>query len=141
MIRKERGKQRYQVSDIEDLFFYTLYNFKADWIAGEIYIRIANRVKQQYGYDISKFKLVLRSEDIRHIFNRHFNEKAPNQKNISVNDIKHILRLVNYCDSLALDVDERIVFKKLFPNGEYSFVVEIDERNKRLLGKTFWIKA
>ena len=32
MIRKERGKKRYRVSEIEDLFFYTLYNFRAYWV-------------------------------------------------------------------------------------------------------------
>lgn len=31
--------------------------------------------------------------------------------------------------------------KKRFPNGSYTFIVTIDNKNKKLLGKTFWISA
>ena len=46
MIRKERAKKRYRVSEIEDLFFYTLYNFRAYWVAGEIHNKVSRRIKQ-----------------------------------------------------------------------------------------------
>lgn len=83
---------------------------------------------------------MLRSEEIRHVFDEHFHETHKNQSNISVADVKNILSIVNYHD-VRPDVRDRLVFKKRTPNGSYTFVTQIDEKNKRLLGITFWITA
>ena len=72
MIRKERGKKRYRVSEIEDLFFYTLYNFRAYWVAGEIHNKVSRRIKQMCKINVDKYIVELHSEDLIHIFYRHF---------------------------------------------------------------------
>lgn len=100
MIKKDKGKKVYSVTEIEDLFFYTLYNFKAHWKAGVIHNKVANRIKQMFGRNVSNYQIELRSEELIHIFYRHFNDKDVKQKNISVHDVKQILHLVNYCDSI-----------------------------------------
>ena len=141
MIRKERGKKRYRVSEIEDLFFYTLYNFRAYWVAGEIHNKVSRRIKQMCKINVYKYIVELHSEDLIHIFYRHFHDSDVRQKNISVNDVKKILDLINYCDSVEMSDLDHLKFKKRFPNGSYTFIVTIDNENKRLLGKTFWISA
>ena len=39
----------YRVTELEELFFYTLYKFRAYWVIGKIQNRCANRIKNSLG--------------------------------------------------------------------------------------------
>ena len=139
---KQANEYYYNVSDLEDVFFYTLYSFKAFWIAGVVSERMQKKIKNELGINVKGYKIEINGNALRHIFYRHFNEKRKNQRNISIKDLKKVLSIVNQSQEISFGNGlDRILFKKQFPDGLYHFVVTVDNKKKILSGKSFWIKA
>lgn len=140
-IKRENEKWK-KVEELEDVFFYTLYKFNAYWIAGEISERSSKRVLRELNINIRGYKIEINGTSMKHFFFEHFHEKNKGQRNISVNDLKKVLDVVNNSNDISFGNEmNRILFKTRFPNGLFHFVVEINEKRKTLLGKAFWIKA
>ena len=140
-IKRENERWK-KVDTLEDVFFYTLYNFKAYWIAGEVNDRVAKKIKRELAINVHRYKIEINGDSMKHFFYRHFSEKTHGQRDIRVEDIKKVLDVVNQTNDIKLgNGANRILFKTRFPNGLFHFVVEIDNKRKLMLGKAFWIKT
>lgn len=140
-MRKVKGKE-IVLSCFEDLFFYALYHIEAYWEVGEISNYTANRIKQSYNINLKGYKIMLSSSELVHFLNSHFSEKWIGQKCINSNDIKDILSVINNHVRLYIgNKNNTLLFEKKNPNNLCQLVVVIDERKKRLLGKSFRIKT
>lgn len=139
----QRENERWKkVDSLEDVFFYSLYNFKAYWIAGEVNDRVAKMIKRELSINVHRYKIEINGDSMKHFFYRHFSETIAGQRNIRVDDIKKVLDVINRTNDIRLGNEEnRILFKTRFPNGLFHFVVEVDNKRKIMLGKAFWIKT
>ena len=127
---------------MEDVLIYAICGFKSFWDAGKVNSETSNLVKQSLGLKISGYKITMTSEGMRHIFKGHFSESRKTQKNVGIADLKKILQVVNKSKEVCFgDTKRRIYFKTKLPKGLYHFIVDVDDKNKRLLGKTMWIGA
>jgi hypothetical protein len=131
----------YRVTEVEDLFFYTLYKFKAYWVIGKIQNRSANRIKNTLNIDLKGYDLQLRSTELLHFLYSHFAETKANQRSIHFEDIKKLYHVINDFSFVSLgNKNNTILFETRFPNNLFQLVMDIDHQRKVLFGKSFRIK-
>lgn len=132
----------YRVTELAELFFYTLYGFKAYWIAGKVDSRTANLIKGELGISIKDFSIELKSDDLNHFLYSHFNETRNNQRGIHFKDINELPNVVNGFSNVDFgNKPDTLLFEKTFPTGLFQLVVEINYTKKKLVGKSFRIKT
>lgn len=139
----KRDNQKYwRVTELKELFFYTLYAWMAYWDMGKINPYTARRVKQQTGIDITNYKLYLRSDELKHLLYRHFVETNAKQRGITIQDIEKLPEVVNHFTFVTPQEDDTLLFETRFPNNEtFVLVMEIKHNKRQLLGKSFRIKT
>lgn len=131
----------WRVTEVKELFFYTLYKFHAYWDLGKIDAGASKRIKNLLGVDVAGYKVILRSNELLHFLYRHYNEKQYKQRNVKIQDIEQLSKVVNGF-SYVENTGKSLLFKTHFPNNELFVVaMEVDETNKRLLGKSFRIET
>ncbi len=82
------------------------------------------------------------TEWMKHVFKGHLSEPRKKQKDVGIKDLGKVLQVVNKCREVCFgDTKRRIHFKTKLPKGLYHFIADVDDKNKRLLGKTMWISA
>lgn len=133
---------QWKVYCLEDLFFYSLYDFKAYWDVIVLSDKKAIRkILNGTGYDLSGYKLRITSNYLKHFYSRHFNEKDRTQRSFHFNDLKKLGEVVNNCWTANNIGVDSILFEKRFPTGIFQLVVEINDAKKLLVGKSFRIKT
>ena len=132
----------YRVTELAELFFYTLYGFKAYWVAGKVGGRTANLIKECLGISIKGFSIELKGDDLKHFLYSHFNETQNDQREIHFNDINKLPNVVNGFSNVDFgNKPNTLLFEKTFPTGIFQLVVEINYTKKKLVGKSFRIKT
>lgn len=140
-IKKEKDILR-QTDELEELFFYTLYGFKACWIAGQVSDYTAKRIFKNTRLSLKGYELKLFSNDLKHFLNSHFHELHARQRDITFDDISKLLRVVNSFTYVEFgNKPNTLLFITNFPNGIFELVVVINHKQKTLSGKSLRIKA
>lgn len=114
---------------------------------GNVSTKIANKIKEMFGFEISDRRHVLADNDIRHMIKEHGNpeiEKTKGQIAITVKDIEKIPDIINNYDKILQGNDNRegktIRYVKNYSDN-ISYVVEvIPEKGNALKIKTMWKK-
>ncbi len=136
-------KKVYRSIELEELFFYTLYNFNAYWEIGTVSSEVACRISNRTGYDTNQYSIRLYNTELKHILARHFFETNQAQRNVCFEDMKKFDVIINQPTTISNGNKENsIVFTKYlsFVNEQVVLVAEIDRRKKIMLVKTCWIK-
>lgn len=133
---------QWKVYCLEDLFFYSLYNFNAYFDVTVISDKKSiNKILNCTNYDLTGYKLRLTSNYLKHFYGRHFNEKDRSQRSFRFQDLKKLGDIVTNCWTASnVDIDT-ILFEKRFPTGTFQLVVEVNDKKKVLIGKSFRIKT
>ena len=130
-----------RTNDLGELMFCALYNMHSYWIAGNVEPVTASRIKKDTGLELKGYRIVLYSEGLSHLLNRHYSEPGKKQRGVKYKDIGRIGNVVNRYNTVEFSKrTDRLVFKRRFPDGTLSLVVEIDHANKVLSGITLWIR-
>lgn len=131
----------YRVTELEELFFYTLYKFRAYWVIGKIQNRCANRIKNDLHVNVKDYELQLRSTELLHFLYSHFAETKAKQRSIHFEDIKKLYQVINEFSFVSLgNKPDTLLFETRFPNNLFQLVMDIDHQRKTLFGKSFRIK-
>ncbi len=108
-----------RVTELDELFFITLYGFKAYWDMGKIEDRAATRIRRAIGIDVKGYNIVLRSDDFVHFYNSHYGsqEKRRTSRGISIDDIRTLPIIVNQFTNVEIGnyADTLLFEKKLCP--------------------------
>lgn len=115
---------------------------------GNVSSKIANKIKQLFGYDVTDRRHVLADNDIRHMIKEHGNpeiEKMKGQIAITTKDIEKIPDIINNYDKIIQGTDNKqgktIRYIKKYPDN-ISYVVEVvPEKGSALKIKTMWKKS
>lgn len=115
---------------------------------GNVSSKIANKIKQLFGYDVTDRRHVLADNDIRHMIKEHGNpeiEKMKGQIAITTKDIEKIPDIINNYDKIIQGTDNKqgktIRYIKKYSDN-ISYVVEVvPEKGSALKIKTMWKKS
>lgn len=136
------NKKYWRVTELKELFFYTLYAWLAYWDMGIINPYTSRRIKRQTNIDITNYKILLRSDELKHLLYRHYVESNAKQRGITIQDIEQLPKVINNFTMVTPQENNRLLFETQFPNNEtFIFAVEINHDKKQLLGKSFRIKT
>lgn len=146
MAKKKTGievKDRvYKAREVGELFFYALYKCTANWHVCKLHARTVRKLLNDLKTDYTDYTLNLRSSELIHFLNSHFNEKRSDQRSITFKDIEKIGDVVNYYTRVSLGNRPRtIVFERENPDGCFVLVCTIEAQAKRLSGLSFRIKT
>ena len=136
----------YKAVELEELFFYTLYNFSAYWEIGKLSQQAADKIAPIIGRNIAGYTIRLYNSELKHILARHFFETNKNQRNVCFEDMKKFDVVVNQYSTVSIGKKaSTLVFSKMLLNLSYLsekmiLVADIDHKRKILLVKTCWIK-
>lgn len=140
VVRENRIWRR--TTELEELFFYTLYMFRAYWVAGKVNDRTARRIKTLTGVSVAGFEVHLESGYLKHFLYSHFHEKSGRQRDITFDDVNQLLRMVNSFTYVELGNEPNtLLFVTNFPNGTFELAVGINDTKKYLFGKSLRIKT
>lgn len=110
---------------------------RANLEIGNVSDVLANKMKAEYGVDLSHYRHVLNDNDIRHIFNRHgphTKEKYP----ITENDLKGIPRIIKNANEVyfvaRLDGKKGIYYEYRH-NGVTYYLEQVADSNQTLQNK------
>lgn len=134
----------YKAVELEELFFYTLYNFSAYWEIGKLSNRAAELIYRATGYNVKNYHIRLHNNELKHILARHFFENNRAQRNVCFEDMKDMGFVVNQSTEVKRgNKANTLLFAKQYPlkNETYIFVVSVDTPRKTLWGKTFWVRG
>ena len=141
-LHKKDNQKYWRVTELKELFFYTLYGWLAYWDMNVINPYTARRIKQQTKIDVTNYKLQLRSDELKHLLYRHFVESNVKQRGITIQDIEKLPEVVNRFTSVIPQENDTLLFETRFPNNEtFILVMEIKHNKRLLLGKSFRIKT
>lgn len=115
---------------------------------GNVSSKIANKIEQLFGYDVTDRRHVLADNDIRHMIKEHGNpeiEKMKGQIAITTKDIEKIPDIINNYDKIVQGTDNKqgktIRYIKKYSDN-ISYVVEVvPEKGSALKIKTMWKKS
>ena len=132
----------WRVTELKELFFYTLYMFHAYWDMGTISHYAAKRIANTTRQNVAGYKIVLRSNDLKHFLYRHYAEKNSKQRDIKIQDIEQLPKVINNLSFVELQEDNTLYIETQFPNNElFVTAIKIDHDKKLLIGKSFRIKT
>ena len=141
-LHKKNKYKYWRVTEIKELFFYTLYQFHAYWNMGHIDANAAKKIYNFTHRNLINYKIVLRSNELLHFLYRHFVEGNQKQRGIHIQDIEKLPKVVNNLSFVQLEEDDKMIIKTQFPNSEtFVLVLKIDIQKQQLLGKSFWIET
>ena len=130
-----------RTNELGELFFCAIYHVKSYWVAGTVDAVTASRIKKEIGLNLKGYRIVLYSEGLTHLLNRHYSESVKKQRGVRYKDIGRIGNVINRYNTVEYSKrTDRLVFKRRFPDGTLFLVVEIDHVNKVLSGITLWIR-
>ena len=132
------GSKIYKSVELEELFFYTLYNFTAYWEIGRVSEQAGKLISRSTGYNVKNYHIRLHNNELKHILARHFFETSRNQRDVCFEDMKEMGFVVNQSTEVKKgNRANTLVFAKRYPgkNETYIFVVSIDITHKTLWGK------
>jgi len=110
-------------------------------LLGKITKDVAAKIENKTGVNLKGFNLELRGNNIKHIFNRHGNEKAETrrgQRAVTTDDILGVKDIIGNFDNIVPTEDNGLVFIKS-ANGRLNAVTLYANGNKSLSLKTMWI--
>lgn len=139
-------KKTYRAVELEELFFYTLYNFEAYWDIGRVSNDAAAFIWMRTGYKVRNYRICLHSSELKHILARHFFETNQKQRDVCFEDMKQFDVVVNQFSTVSIGnkVNTLVFSKELNTPSNASekmiLVADMDFYRKMLLVKTCWIK-
>ena len=137
-----KTKHGYRVTNLQDLFFYTLYNVDSYWYVGRVVDRIATKINNKLGIDIKNYSIKLRGSELKHFLYSHFHELSSGQRSIHFDDIEELPKMINmYSYVLPGNKKDTLVFERRYAKNTFQLVVEINHAEKVLYGLSFRIKT
>lgn len=110
---------------------------------GEVTANVAEMVKQATGIDVTGFVHAVDESAIRHVFEKHGNEKkeaSRGQVAVTNNDIANLANIVMSPDKIEQGDEENTIEVSKRVGSEVLVVQEIRARRKKLALKTMWKK-
>lgn len=115
---------------------------------GNVSSKIANKIEQLFGYDVTDRRHVLADNDIRHMIKEHGNpeiEKMKGQIAITTKDIEKIPDIINNYDKIVQGTDNKqgktIRYIKKYSDNIRYVVEVVPEKGSALKIKTMWKKS
>ena len=116
--------------------------FHAYWDMGTISHYAAKRIANTTRQNVAGYKIVLRSNDLKHFLYRHYAEKNSKQRDIKIQDIEQLPKVINNLSFVELQEDNTLYIETQFPNNKlFVTAIKIDHDKKLLIGKSFRIKT
>lgn len=131
-----------EVYQLDELFFFALYGFKAVWVLGKLPIKAANRIKRLCGFDVKDFDVVIRSNYLVHFYNSHYRSQEDDLKKrpITIEDIRSIPFVICHFYDAEASTDgknDSIIMYGKTPSGRVEIVLRIDYFTRTLSGVSF----
>ena len=131
-----------KVDNVADLMLCAIYAYKAYWDMGTVTPRTAKRILQQTGRDVSNYRIVLRDNELKHFYYRHYSEKQHGQRGFTFNDLQKLPAVLGSMARANPEPGNAIRIKTQFPHNEiFELIVIIDDAKRILYGKSFRIKT
>lgn len=137
-------RERAKATCIQDLFISTaLLNAPSVYVICKIKNDAkGRRLNEETGLNVVGCTVRLKSEYLRHLYERHYNETQKKQRGIHLKDLLSLKDIVLDYDEIIYDEKRKgIKFIKKFPSGTVIFVTVCDEKNRMLEGKSLWVKV
>ncbi|MCL2284490.1 MAG: hypothetical protein FWC26_14335 [Fibromonadales bacterium] len=135
-IAKDKGQIRSFIKDAMNNI-----NLGKKMLLGKIGSDLAQKIYIETNIDLLAYNLELRSVDIRHIFDKHGNEKTERlrgQRAVTIDDVLNFTDIILNFDSVKLDENDGLIFEKN-TNEKVNAVTLYTTGNKSLSLKTMWI--
>jgi hypothetical protein len=143
------GSKRVKVAENGEQVYKFIENATALEIKGEklllgkINEDLARKIEDEIGINLLGYNLELRSDDIKHLINKHGNNKMEEQRGqraVTAEDISHFTDIVTNYEYVIPDSKEKncLIFLKNI-NGKVSAVTMYARGNKSLSLKTMYV--
>lgn len=129
----------YRAKNIEDLFHASVNRYQSAILDfGSLSQKTIELIDNQFNINVEGFNLVLDSDSLRHIYDRHFKDS----KRFLISYLDNLLDFVNNAhlvECKLINENNHIIFHTKKPEGVFQFVCVIQTGRKRLSGKTLYV--